>query len=108
MTLPLGLLTAGSALWSPDALVRGLGIALLSSAIPYSLELMALRHLRSGTFGVLLSLNAADDPVDGLAAQQEKQKVLAEEAKPTFEKLRKWAMQAITTSPTTVRPIATG
>lgn len=66
VTLPLGLLTAGSALWSPDALARGLGIALLSSAIPYSLELMALRHLTSGTFGVLLSLEPAAAALAGL------------------------------------------
>src|SRR5690606_28592727 len=66
VTLPLGLLTAGTALWSPDALVRGLGIALLSSAIPYSLELMALRHLTSGPFGVLLSLEPAAAALAGL------------------------------------------
>lgn len=66
VTLPLGLLSAGSALWQPDALVRGLGIALLSSAIPYSLELLALRHLRSGTFGVLLSLEPAAAALAGL------------------------------------------
>lgn len=65
-TLPMGLLTAGSALWAPDALVRGLGIALLSSAIPYSLELLALRHLTSGTFGVLLSLEPAAAALAGL------------------------------------------
>lgn len=66
ITLPLGLATAGSALWSPDALARGLGIALLSSAIPYSLELLALRHLTSGTFGVLLSLEPAAAALAGL------------------------------------------
>lgn len=66
LTLPAGLLTAGSALWSPDALARGLGIALLSSAIPYSLELLALRRLSSGTFGVLLSLEPAAAALAGL------------------------------------------
>lgn len=66
VTLPLGLATAGSALLSPDALLRGLGIALLSSAIPYSLELLALRHLTSGTFGVLLSLEPAAAALAGL------------------------------------------
>nr|WP_238330439.1 EamA family transporter [Ornithinimicrobium kibberense] len=66
VTLPLGLATAGAELWSGEALLRGLGIALLSSAIPYSLELMALRHLRSGTFGVLLSLEPAAAALAGL------------------------------------------
>lgn len=66
VTLPMGLLTAGAALWQPDALLRGLGIALLSSAIPYSLELLALRHLTSGTFGVLLSLEPAAAALAGL------------------------------------------
>lgn len=65
-TLPFGLATAGGALFTPDALLRGLGIALLSSAIPYSLELMALRHLSAGTFGVLLSLEPAAAALAGL------------------------------------------
>jgi inner membrane transporter RhtA len=66
LTLPAGLLTAGSSLWEPQALTRGLGIALLSSAIPYSLELLALRHLSAGTFGVLLSLEPAAAALAGL------------------------------------------
>jgi inner membrane transporter RhtA len=66
VTLPFGLLTAGSALWSEEALLRGLGIALLSSAVPYSLELLALRHLAAGTFGVLLSLEPAAAALAGL------------------------------------------
>ena len=66
LTLPVGLLTAGAALWQPEALARGLGIALLSSAIPYSLELVALRRLAAGTFGVLLSLEPAAAALAGL------------------------------------------
>ncbi|GGK74583.1 membrane protein [Ornithinimicrobium pekingense] len=66
LTLPVGLATAGSALWQPEALVKGLGIALLSSAIPYSLELLALRRLSPGTFGVLLSLEPAAAALAGL------------------------------------------
>ncbi|MFK5635377.1 EamA family transporter [Ornithinimicrobium sp. LYQ103] len=66
VTLPLGVATAGSALWSGEALARGLGIALLSSAIPYSLELVALRQLTAGTFGVLLSLEPAAAALAGL------------------------------------------
>lgn len=65
-TLPFGLLTAGASLWHPEALLRGLGIALLSSAIPYSLELIALRRLSAGTFGVLLSLEPAFAALAGL------------------------------------------
>ncbi|WP_238335611.1 EamA family transporter [Serinicoccus kebangsaanensis] len=65
-TLPFGVLTAGASLWHPEALLRGLGIALLSSAIPYSLELVALRRLPPGTFGVLLSLEPAAAALAGL------------------------------------------
>lgn len=64
--LPIGILQAGSALWDGEVLLRGLGIALLSSAIPYSLELLALRRLRAGTFGVLLSLEPAAAALAGL------------------------------------------
>ena len=43
----------------PAVLAAGLGVALLSSAIPYTAELQALRRLSAGTFGVLLSLEPA-------------------------------------------------
>lgn len=64
--LPLGLLRAGAALLDGEVLLRGLGIALLSSAIPYSLELLALRRLSAGVFGVLLSLEPAAAALAGL------------------------------------------
>ncbi|WP_238146695.1 EamA family transporter [Ornithinimicrobium murale] len=64
--LPLGVLGAGSSLLSGEVLLRGLGIALLSSAIPYSLELLALRRLSAGVFGVLLSLEPAAAALAGL------------------------------------------
>ncbi|XVX21892.1 EamA family transporter [Actinomycetota bacterium] len=47
-------------------LTVGLGIALLSSAIPYSLELLALRRLRPSTFGILLALEPAVAAAGGL------------------------------------------
>lgn len=56
---PFGLLTAGERLVQPDALLKGLGIAVLSSVLPYSLELLALRRLRAKVFGILLSLEPA-------------------------------------------------
>lgn len=56
---------AGSAL-QPKVLALGLAVALLSSAVPYSLELLALRHLATAAFGVLLSLEPAVAAFAGL------------------------------------------
>lgn len=54
LTLPIGLGTSGPALFSPWFLFIGAGIALLSSAIPYSLEMEAMRRLPAHVFGMLL------------------------------------------------------
>jgi inner membrane transporter RhtA len=54
--LPMGVLAGGSALLKPNVLLMGFGIAMLSSAVPYSLELEALRFLPVRVFGVLMSL----------------------------------------------------
>jgi inner membrane transporter RhtA len=51
---PLGLTTVDS--WTTRDVALGLGIAVLSSVLPYSLELVALRHLAQHVFGILLSL----------------------------------------------------
>ncbi|MEO7447943.1 MAG: EamA family transporter [Humibacillus sp.] len=60
---PLGLLTVGSWTWRDVWL--GVGIAVLSSVLPYSLELVALRHLAQRIFGILLSLEPAVAAVAG-------------------------------------------
>ena len=54
-----GIAEAGSELVSAELLAAGLAVAILSSVIPYSLELEALRRLPRGTFGVLMSLEPA-------------------------------------------------
>jgi inner membrane transporter RhtA len=59
LLLPAGIAEAGSELLSPQLLAVGFTIAILGSAIPYSLELEALRRLPRGTFGVLMSLEPA-------------------------------------------------
>jgi inner membrane transporter RhtA len=66
LVAPLGVITAGSALWTPDALWRGATIATLSSVLPYSLELIALRRLAAHVFGILLSLEPAVAALAGL------------------------------------------
>lgn len=59
LVLPLGVAEGGSTLLSGEALAKGAGIAVLSSVLPYSLELIALRRLPPNVFGILLSLEPA-------------------------------------------------
>jgi inner membrane transporter RhtA len=59
LVIPAGVVEGGSAVLQPAVLAGGLGVALLSSLIPYSLEIMALRRLPAATFGLLMSLEPA-------------------------------------------------
>ena len=56
---PVGISSGGLALLDPRLLLAGFGVAMLSSAIPFSLELEALRKLPARVFGVLMSLEPA-------------------------------------------------
>jgi inner membrane transporter RhtA len=64
VTLPLGVGSIPE--WTGETLVKGLGIAVLSSVLPYSLELLALRRLSAKVFGILLSLEPAFAALAGL------------------------------------------
>ena len=59
LVTPVGISVAGTSLLNPEWMLAGLGIALLSSAIPYSLEMYSLKHLPKQTFSILLSLEPA-------------------------------------------------
>jgi inner membrane transporter RhtA len=63
---PAGITGGGLALLDPGLLIAGFGVALLSSAIPYSLELEALRKLPARVFGILMSLEPAVAALIGL------------------------------------------
>jgi inner membrane transporter RhtA len=58
--------TAGQALLRPGVIAEGLAIGLLSSVIPYRLELEALRRVRAGVFGIWMSLEPAVAALVGL------------------------------------------
>ena len=64
--LPVGIAEGGADLLDPRLLALGAAVAMLSSAIPYSLELEALRRLPSHVFGVLMSLEPAVAALAGL------------------------------------------
>ena len=66
VVVPVGLAEAGTDLFVPWVLVAGFGVALLSSVIPYSLELEALRRMPARVFGVLMSLEPAVAALVGL------------------------------------------
>jgi inner membrane transporter RhtA len=57
--VPIGAAYAGSALLSPLVLAAGLAVAVLSSAAPYTLEMIALRKLPRRVFGILVSSSPA-------------------------------------------------
>ncbi|RYG22942.1 EamA family transporter [bacterium] len=67
VALPIGIAGAGASLLVPSSMALGLAVAALSSAIPYSLEMFALRRLSKQAFSVTLSMDPAMAAVAGLA-----------------------------------------
>lgn len=66
VVLPAGLIQGGSGLLQPAVLGGGLVVALLSSLIPYALEITALRSLSAKAFGLLMSLEPAAAALAGV------------------------------------------
>ncbi|WP_407316281.1 threonine/homoserine exporter RhtA [Pseudomonas sp. nanlin1] len=63
---PVGIAHAGSALLSPALLPVALAVAILSTALPYSLEMFALTRMPARTFGTLMSMEPAVASLSGL------------------------------------------
>jgi inner membrane transporter RhtA len=66
LVTPSGVITGGAALLRPGVLATGAAIGLLSSIIPYSLELEALRRISARVFGIWMSLEPAVAALVGL------------------------------------------
>jgi inner membrane transporter RhtA len=68
---PVGIADGGSQLLVPEVLAAGVAVGLLGSAIPYALELEALRTMPVGVFGVLMSLEPAVAALAGFVVLDE-------------------------------------
>ena len=72
IVVPVGVIGAGRSLLSWEAARIAIGIAILSSALPYSLEMYALKRMPAQVFGVLMSIEPAIGALSGLVFLSEK------------------------------------
>ncbi|AZF10142.1 Threonine/homoserine exporter RhtA [Pseudomonas sp. R2-37-08W] len=63
---PIGIVHAGTALLTPALIPIAIGVAILSTALPYTLEMVALTRLPARTFGTLMSVEPAFGALSGL------------------------------------------
>lgn len=71
MLVPFGVAQGGMGLLDPKILILGAGVALLSSVIPYTLEMEALRSIPTKVFGILMSLEPAMAALVGFVVLRE-------------------------------------
>jgi inner membrane transporter RhtA len=71
IVVPAGVLSAPPALLSPSVMLFGLAVGVLSTALPYALDMIALTRLPARTFGVLMSLDPAVGALCGWALLRE-------------------------------------
>ncbi|CAN5400067.1 EamA family transporter [soil metagenome] len=77
LALPFGIFAAGPVLFRLDHLLLGLAVAVLSSTIPYALELRALRRIPAAAFSVLMSLSPAIATLAGFVVLGQRLTVVA-------------------------------
>jgi inner membrane transporter RhtA len=75
-TLPFGLAKTHLSDFTPKILLIGTGVAILSSAIPYTIEMFAMKDIPTKTFGILMSVEPAIAALSGLL-------ILGEHLQPT-------------------------
>lgn len=76
VAVPFGVAHAGTALLAPALLPIALAVALLSTAVPYSLEMVALTKMPTRTFGMMMSLEPAIAALCGLLFLHERLSML--------------------------------
>ncbi|CAH5568004.1 Threonine/homoserine exporter RhtA [Enterobacter cloacae] len=64
--VPLGMAQATESIWQWSILPLGLAVAILSTALPYSLEMIALTRLPTRIFGTLMSMEPALAAISGM------------------------------------------
>ncbi len=72
LTVPVGVADAGARLFDPSILPFGVGVAIFSSALPYTLEMIALRRLSTKVFGTLMSFEPAIAAIAGVVVLHER------------------------------------
>jgi inner membrane transporter RhtA len=72
LTIPIGAVDVGRGLVAPSVLPFGLAVAVFSSALPYTLEMIALRRLSAKTFGTLMSFEPAIAAIAGVVVLHER------------------------------------